>query len=257
MDYCTDSLGDPKMLSALEATSSCWQIEIEYYDRDEFSLTSRCGLFHFVRMLFGLCKEPSTFQRTKDTIQSWVKWCFGLSGWRGHLSKTPELHINMFEWYSPCNWTLVSHLNYEYVNFLPARLASSTMSSVPAVWKSRFKHPMQFVSWNRWQPSKNSSQFLVFVTSSRGLFITLPALQPYKQKALKGQPINFRKIGSGDCEAMLEPKEQVVSQPILALLGKIAILRSTGMLGVSMSGACCYSNSSTAPGNRWNTDLGL
>ena len=42
--------------------------------RDKSAFTTHCGLFEFLRMPFGLCNSPATFQRLMQAILAGLEW---------------------------------------------------------------------------------------------------------------------------------------------------------------------------------------
>ncbi|MGL5691745.1 MAG: reverse transcriptase family protein, partial [Bacteroidales bacterium] len=68
IDEITDSLAKASIYSTLDATSGFYQIAIEEADIPKTAFTYKNGLYEFLRMPFGLCNAPGTFQRAMDTI---------------------------------------------------------------------------------------------------------------------------------------------------------------------------------------------
>ena len=57
-----------KLFSTLDLFSGYWQIEIAEEDIHKTAFTAELGHFEYIRMPFGLCNAPSTFQRTMEII---------------------------------------------------------------------------------------------------------------------------------------------------------------------------------------------
>ena len=74
MDECLDSLGEAKYFTTLDCNSGYWQIPIAKEDRNKTTFTCHDGTYRFLRMPFGLCNAPATFQRTVDILLSGYRW---------------------------------------------------------------------------------------------------------------------------------------------------------------------------------------
>ena len=74
MDECIDSLGDAKVFSTLDCNASYWKIPVAEEDKHLTAFTCHTGAWQCVRLPFGLCNAPATFQRAMDMILAGVKW---------------------------------------------------------------------------------------------------------------------------------------------------------------------------------------
>ena len=74
VDDILDTLGKAKYFSTLDLASGYWQIEMDPATREKSAFTTHCGLFEFLRMPFGLCNSPATFQRLMQTILAGLEW---------------------------------------------------------------------------------------------------------------------------------------------------------------------------------------
>ena len=67
---CINSLADMQWFSTLDMNSGYWQIPVAEQDKEKTAFITKYGLFHFLRMPFGLSNAPATFQRTMNLVLS-------------------------------------------------------------------------------------------------------------------------------------------------------------------------------------------
>ena len=78
IDDILDTLGETRYFSSLDLCSGYWQIELHPESRPKSVFVTHRGLHEFVRLPFGLCNGPSTFQRLMEVVLSGLVWssCF-------------------------------------------------------------------------------------------------------------------------------------------------------------------------------------
>ena len=69
MDNIFDTLNGAQYFSSLDLTLGYWQVELDDAHAKS-AFTTYNGLFEFVRMPFGLCNTPATFQRVVQVVLS-------------------------------------------------------------------------------------------------------------------------------------------------------------------------------------------
>ena len=74
IEECIDSLADMQWFSTLDMNSGYWQIPVAEQDKEKTAFITKYGLFHFLRMPFGLSNAPATFQRTMNLVLSGLIW---------------------------------------------------------------------------------------------------------------------------------------------------------------------------------------
>jgi len=95
MEECLDSPGDAGVFSALDCNAGYWQIPVSEEDKHLTGFTCHSGAWKCVRLPFGLCNAPATFQRAMDMILAGVKWQICLAYLYDVIvfSRCPEEHL--------------------------------------------------------------------------------------------------------------------------------------------------------------------
>ena len=74
VDDALDALACCKWFTTLDLLSGYWQVEVDPKDREKIAFTTYDGLFDFLKMPFGLCNAPATFQRLMDLVLAGLQW---------------------------------------------------------------------------------------------------------------------------------------------------------------------------------------
>ncbi|KAE9323043.1 hypothetical protein PF008_g17457 [Phytophthora fragariae] len=78
VDETLEALHGSQRFTSLDLHSGYWQLGVAKEDRAKTAFTTRRGLFQFLRMPFGLCNVPSTFQRLMDCVLRGLTWICSL-----------------------------------------------------------------------------------------------------------------------------------------------------------------------------------
>jgi transposase InsO family protein len=74
VEDCLDTLAGNIWFSKLDANSAYWQVRINEKDRKKTAFITKYGLFHFVKMAFGLCNAPATYARIMNLVLRGLTW---------------------------------------------------------------------------------------------------------------------------------------------------------------------------------------
>jgi hypothetical protein len=73
-DSFIDTLDGAKYFPSLDLSQGYYQVPVEEFDIQKTAFTTRKGQFEFMRMPFGLCSAPATFQRLMHSVLRNENW---------------------------------------------------------------------------------------------------------------------------------------------------------------------------------------
>ena len=95
IDDILDTLGGTKYFSSLDLASGYWQVSLDAESSAKSAFITHQGLHEFVRMPFGMCNAPATFQRLIEIVLAGLLWknCFAYIDDLLVCSQTFEEHL--------------------------------------------------------------------------------------------------------------------------------------------------------------------
>lgn len=127
VDDTLDQLGKARYFTTIDLASGYWQIRMNEKDKEKTTFATREGLYQFIRMPFGLCNAPATFQRMMNNVL------------RGLVGRFVLVYIDDIIIYS---WDFASHV--QHLGIVLERLREANLQAKPSKCKIAF-HEVQFL----------------------------------------------------------------------------------------------------------------
>ena len=74
IDDTIDMLSGSMFFSTLDLASGYYQVKMDPKDKEKTAVATHIGLYNFLRMPFGLCNAPSTFERLMERVLQGLQW---------------------------------------------------------------------------------------------------------------------------------------------------------------------------------------
>ena len=214
---CVDSLAGNKFMSTLDMASGYWQVRIKPEHSERTAFITKYGLYEFVRMPFGLCNAPSTFQRAMNLVLRGLTWKTALAflddvmvlgkSFDEHLENLEEV-LNRFRQYNLKLKPKKCSFFRTKAKFLGRIVGENTVEIDPETIEP-------VANWPVPKCTRDVESFLGFVNYHRD---HLPQLAKVAgpMYELTGKKTNFR-WGEEQQQSFDELKEMLVSPKVLAI----------------------------------------
>ena len=118
IENCLETLAGKQFLSTIDMASGYWQLDIALEDRHETAVISWFCLFEHVRLAFGLCNAPATYQRAMHLVLHRMLW---------HSALVYNDHVTVlgtdFETALANLWEVWEHLHVNNLKLKPKKCA--------------------------------------------------------------------------------------------------------------------------------------